>query len=431
MRKLKPAFIAKSISFGRDFLRVSWGDGARSHFPGGWLRVIVRDEKYFEPESMLYRPEHIQFAAKQSPIVAAELHNDGSSVELSWDDHVTTYDASWLRAQDGGEAGRAILPAKKSVIWDGSVKIPTYEYAERERRLGEWMDDLRAYGVVHVVGTPPTREGLLDVLNLIGPVKQRYHPDNVYVVESLRKDIRAQVDFSYGGDYLNPHTDTPTYMPPTRLDAFLGQLYDAPEVDTINYFVDGYKVMEDMRREHPQEFDALCRLPARGARRRLTVEEDCSPEELKIYHWDTMIESPNVVLESKDDIQQQQEVKWVQFAWTKRAGYSFWKYDNELMARHNVAYDLLHKMMNNEKYHTRVIFKPGVLAIFDNWRLVHGRFGVHPSTRRRMLGAFVSQETWRSRWRLMNADRSGLEGKWLYGCTDDALEILAKRMDEK
>ncbi|XP_065842512.1 gamma-butyrobetaine dioxygenase-like [Oscarella lobularis] len=418
---LKPAFVAKSISFGHNFLRVLWGDGARSLYPASWLRVSVRDSAYFEPNSLLYRPEHIEFAAKQLPLVDAKLRDDGGAVQLSWNDHATEYDASWLRAQDGGEASVAVKPPSERVLWDGSARIPTFNYAERETRKLEWMTALKNYGLVYIEDTPTTREGLLDVLHLIGVVKQRYHPDDVYVVESLRKEIRAKVDFSYGGDYLNPHTDTSTYLPPTRLDCFLGQIYDAPVRDTTNFFVDGYRVMADMRREHPGAFDVLTSVPARGGRRRLTVEEDCTPEELKRYHWDTLIESPYVVL--NDD----GSVKWVQFAWTKRAGFSFWKYDDETLARHNVAYELLHRMMRDERYHARVVFRPGVLAIFDNWRLTHGRHGVHPTTRRRMLGAFMSEDIWRSRWRLIHAEQSGLEGKWLYGCTDEALEILAGR----
>ena len=36
---------------------------------------------------------------------------------------------------------------------------------------------------------------------------------------------------------------------------------------------------------------------------------------------------------------------------------------------------------------------------------------------------------WRTRWRVMLGEKSGLDEKWLYGCSQEALQILANRLE--
>ena len=57
--------------------------------------------------------------------------------------------------------------------------------------------------------------------------------------------------------------------------------------------------------------------------------------------------------------------------------------------------------------------------MFDNLRTLHGRSAVHPTTSRVVHGAYIAEEVWRSRCRIINGQKSGLEEKWVFGCTDE------------
>ena len=95
-----------------------------------------------------------------------------------------------------------------------------------------------------------------------------------------------------------------------------------------------------------------------------------------------------------------------------------------------LAFAELRRKLNDPFYPKQFIFESGVLAIFDNHRLCHGRLSFHPSTHRHVLGAYIQDETYRSRMRILWGNKSDLDVKWLLGCTDKALEVLASRMKE-
>ena len=73
-----------------------------------------------------------------------------------------------------------------------------------------------------------------------------------------------------------------------------------------------------------------------------------------------------------------------------------------------------------------MVLRPGTLVVFDNMRVLHGRSAVHPRTSRVVHGAYIADEVWRSRCRIINGQKSGLEDRWLRGCTDEALQALAR-----
>jgi len=60
----------------------------------------------------------------------------------------------------------------------------------------------------------------------------------------------------------------------------------------------------------------------------------------------------------------------------------------------------------------------------------HGRGPIHHATQRTILIADVVDEIWYSRCRLMLGKKSGLEDKWLFGCSLKALELLADRYEK-
>ena len=64
--------MVNSLRFCRDALNVTWRDGAISSFPSMWLRASTRDPKFFDQQSLIHRPEHLEFLLKDSQLVSVE-----------------------------------------------------------------------------------------------------------------------------------------------------------------------------------------------------------------------------------------------------------------------------------------------------------------------------------------------------------------------
>lgn len=422
---LRAPFIINSLRFCRDAVKVTWQDGAASSFPSVWLRASTRDPKFFDQQSLIHRPEHLEFLLKDSQLTSVEQSRDGEDVTVQWQDHKTHFNSSWLRAQDSVNLAQARGADSEERLWSGGCDIPVYEYSQREKLFDNWMADLKKWGLVFVHGCPTTEKDFLNFCHMIGPLWQRYHPTNLFYMRSAHT-LGATLDYdSYGSGYLAAHTDTTYQMgrKPVKIEALMGVEYDAPQQDTINFFSDGFKVIDDLRKEEPEVFRILSTTTARQARRRMDVEEQCEDPKRRNYQWDTYLDSPPIVMEGD-------KVTRLMIRFAKHGGFPFGKHTNEEMENFYQAYAVLRQRLNDPSYQQRLIFKPGVLAVFDNHRICHGRLSFHPSTHRYVLGSYIQDEIYRSRMRILLGKKSGLEDKWLMGCSDEALEVLASRMEE-
>ena len=193
----------------RSLLRVTWSDGLESKFTNFWLRSSVRDPRFFESTSLLYRPEHLHFLNREANIEEVKICKETNSLKVCWSDHCSDFNIPWLRAQD-----LQALPKTSTELqvehWDGSGEIPTYEYKERTEKIEQWMGDLRKWGLVYFHGVPRSEKGLKSIVNLIGPAKQRYHPTDVFSLQSGDRTSVA-VELAYSPAFLAGHTDTIYY----------------------------------------------------------------------------------------------------------------------------------------------------------------------------------------------------------------------------
>ena len=423
---LRAPFRVANLTHCKDFLRVTWCDGAKSKFPNIWLRSSVRDPNFFEDKTCTYHSQlnYARFIAEESPIVGAE-HIDGSEdITVGWEDHRSAFNASWLRARDTSN-GQSLIKEHDIPLWDASSKslINTYKYAERKEKLESWMTDLKQCGLVYFQGVPPTKEGLNGVLNSIGQTMQRHHPTNVLDI-NLDLVFSKNIDNNTYGNHPHPvHTDNSFYPAPARLVCLLCTEYSAPVQDTVNFFVDSLKIIDDIRQEEPEAYDLLRNNPVRLARRRLTVQEECAPEDVYIYNYETMLK--------KELIQYDNNERRLMLCFSNyQSGVDLDSFkDQRDLKRYYEAFLFLQSKLIDPKYQQEVVLKKGCAAVFNNYRVAHGRGGIDPSSKRSLVLAFVADSMWRTRWRIMLGDKSGLDSKWLYACTEQELEILAQRKE--
>ncbi|XP_031574988.1 uncharacterized protein LOC116308651 [Actinia tenebrosa] len=421
---LRAPFRVAAVSHCKDLLSITWQDGKQSNFPNIWLRSAVRDPEVFDAGSLLYkRDDYVEFIRKESPLVRAEHEKGSEDILVEWGDHLGTFNASWLRALDHN-INKDLCKKPDITLWDANSKFPIYKYSERKETFRTWFNDLRKYGFATFEGVPPNEEGLMGILNSIGQEAQRTHPTNVLHILKDSKKETSYDSATYTSNAHPMHVDTPYYPTMFRLTCLLGMRYNAPVQDTYNFLVDNLKVIEEIRREEPEAYELLRTIPVRLARRRLTVPEKCkNPEDHYLYHLDL---SENKTMIAYDQKEKHDHINLT----NKHAGVDLSVFrDHATMKKHYDAYRLLQKKLDEKANQKRMILKEGTAVLMNNGRVSHGREPIHESSSRDILLSFISEGMWNSRWRILNGQKSGLEEKWLYGCSHETLEILADRME--
>lgn len=252
----------------------------------------MRDPKFFVPGSWIYNQnDYARFIATESPIVRVTYVDGSEDISVDWEDHRSSFNGSWLRAQDL-KINDSLNKETEITLWDCNFKFPIYSYSERMAKLETWLTDLVRYGVAFFEGVPPRHKGLDGILHCVGQPKQRTHPTNTFVIskdesnaKKIDQDIYAPVNHPV-------HIDTAYYDALTMLSCLVTTRYSAPTQDTFKYWVDNLAVIEQLRQEDPEAYELLSTIPVRFSRRRMNVQEECDPEMIYIYQFDTTIERP-------------------------------------------------------------------------------------------------------------------------------------------
>ena len=386
----------------------------------------MRDSKFFDG-SCEYHPEHFTFVRKGLPIVAADHTGDGKEeyIRVQWEDHSTSFSVPWLRVQDAQNLKDLVKPVVEEALWTSGNELPQYEFSAKEECFESWMNDLRKWGVICVHGCPRTEKGVVDFLTMIAPLWLRsYHPTGATVVHLQATPKSKSIQLVYAVKDLEMHTDYLDYFPSPKIAGLLCTELNAPKLDTKTFVADGFKVLQDLRQEDPETFHVLSTTPLRRGRHRLVIEEECDPSEVWMYQRNFIMEDPVVCMEGN-------KIKRIQIRRGKDVGLSLGVgHDDECVRRFYDAYGKLAALISDPKYTQGFVLKPGMMLVFDNDRVCHGRSEIHPSTHRVGKSAYIVEEGWRNRWRLLLGQRSGLDAKWLYGCSDEALAVLAQRNED-
>ena len=260
-------------------------------------------------------------------------------------------------------------------------------------------------------------------MHTFGPLAQRIQPTNLYTIRA-GFEFGETVDRAYGLDAVEGHTDSCERECPARLEAFLCLEYSAPECDTVSLFSDGLKVAEDLRRENPEAYGLLASIPVKFGRFRLTTEEECPKEDVRIYQRNSVVHSP-VIITGRNGCPIQ-----IRQRYNKFAGLDLSSVNEELIMAYFKANAHFQQKLNDPANQIKFILQPGDMVLFDNYRMFHGRSKVYPRTARTMFAAYVDKEVYESRYRLLLSEQSKMEPKWVYGCSTASLEALAYRFQQ-
>lgn len=308
----------------------------------------------------------------------------GDSLEVVWepDGHVSRYDRGWLAA------ATAPRERHRPLLWDGARPLPELPYAalaEDDGGLFEALRLLRDRGIVLLRGVPCAPQDTERLAGRFGPLHETSY-GRVFNLESrpgvfvAGTTSRAQT----------PHSDEPfRYTPPGFI--FFHSIRAGADQGGTSLMVDGFAVADELRRQEPEAFALLARLPVQFHR----------------YHAGGdffRAEAPVITLSFDGAL----------------AGI---RYNDRATAAPALPPALLEPAMDavsafvrrlrEPRFQARLLLQPGDLLIFDNHRVLHGRTAFDPALAHRLLrSCHVDRDAVHSRLRVLAERYAPAEAAW-------------------
>jgi len=365
-------------------LLIDWADSHESCFPAIALRASCQCELCGS-----YRTAHRNCRLTDVPaaVEIAQASLDDGGVEVTWrhDNHVSRFDAKWLRANCNSPRERAYRRWRPH-HWTQAIEseLPSFAY---ERCIGDesarldMLEALRDYGFAIVSGAPLDPARTESIAGLVGPLRDQ--------VSGKVYDVRYNPDPEYYADTRNaiaPHTDGPYRHSPPAITCF--HFITAATSGGESTLTDAFRIGADIKARDAKAFELLARIPVTFHRRLYRRDKDyrirapifCLDEEGEIAGFRLLDRAIGPVDAAQDDIE------------------PFY-----------VALRMLLEMLYDESNQAAVPMQSGDVLFFNNHRVMHGRQAFDPQTGRHMRSCNIEIDEFNSSLRFL-ADRLGREG---------------------
>ena len=370
-------------------------------------------------------------------------HGIDQTLNVTWEDAKTSeFPGTWLRVMAPVVANsQGYLSLDRPLFPDGwlveNLKIPEISYGDifPKNPTPELLDDVRLRvmdavvgtadpGIIKVVGLPApnieqeraTKNNLVTLIlkQLFGSVwvHPRRGADQTFNVSSHSDDLnRAELPNYDTNKLLLPHSDHVMYDTPAQVMAFYGL-----EGKSENTCVSAPAVLKTLKDEDPHLFAELVRKAPmtvgrlthiygdpmyQGTIGSAIVTESGFPDKLKRVRW-----HPNLV------------------------GFLIAPYDEFKEAR--LAHQKFQEIMRRDTHQLKMVFKPGDMYIWDNFRLLHGRERVL-EVPRTGVGQTVSEQVVADMYRDIRIRRLSkhVDEKWLVHLPAPQLREMAKILETR
>jgi trimethyllysine dioxygenase len=355
-------------------VELSWSDGrAGDRFSLLWLKDHCPSPHCLHPDT---RQRQIDTFSIPEDIGAraVTIEENGRVLRIDWADdaHVSRFDATFLAS---------VLPASQftpaRVLWNAAeieAQVPTVAHdavmdTGSDAGLKQWLELVETYGFCVVTGTPATPEATQTLMERVSYIR--------HTIFGGFWDFTANMehkDTAYTTLAIGPHTDG-TYS------------FDAPGYQMLhclafdgsggeNVFVDGFKVSDIMRRQHPEEYRLLTSVDITGQ----YIDND-----------------RNVHLQaSRPLFRLNRAGELVQVSYNNYDRAPFYLPADQTAALYR-ALKVFASTVNDPTMQYRRRLAPGDAVLFDNWRALHARDAY--AGYRRLCGAYLNKEDVESRLR--------------------------------
>ena len=374
----EPSDLIASLKSDDKKLEIGWEDGHTSTFHTVWLRDNCSCEICGD-----HSGGHRFFELNMLPnSLSNSVSIVNGLVQIIWeaDGHKTVFDPAWLRAHCFSDQERA-KRRHSPVLWDASItgQVPEvdYELAQTsERELLKLFDDVRTYGICLIRNVPAKVEATEELASLISFVRETHYGRVFEIISTPNPKVIANAPVP-----LRPHTDENFREPPPGIMIF-HSIRASEDGGGSSVMTDGFKLADDFKKQYPEEYELLTRVPI--------------PHRRFVEDVGLRAEAPVISLDYFGNISQ--------FRLNERTMGPI-DLPEELI---EPTYDALQKMFElsyDRKYHMHHLLMDGEALVFDNARVLHARTGFNGNRHVRLT--HVGSDEFYSRWRQLRSRLNG------------------------
>ncbi|GAA6182127.1 TauD/TfdA family dioxygenase [Shimia sp. NS0008-38b] len=363
------------IELAETHVRITWNAETAGDFPFVWLRE--NDPTGFHPQTQERMTDLTTISLNITASAAKQVENQ---LEVYWDegDDLSVFDLDWLLAHRPGHssadaADTGFTTWRTDLSPAGIPRTNADIVINDDGALKDWLVLTRKYGLSIVDHLADTTDAGMDVARRIGFLRETNFGVTFEVVSKPNPN-----NLAYTPVALPLHTDlTNQELPPGF--QFLHCLANEAEGGE-SLFCDGYAVAEDLKRNDPDAFAALCDISI----------------PFRFHDKETDIRCRKRVITCNDngDV--------IEICFNAHLA-DFLDIAPQDMPRYYRAYQTFMAMTRDPHYILRLKLKAGEMVVFDNRRVLHGRSAFDPNTGRRHLhGCYVDRGEFESRLRVLS-----------------------------
>ncbi|MDJ0685298.1 MAG: TauD/TfdA family dioxygenase [Alphaproteobacteria bacterium] len=372
-----------SVRADGDAALVTWSDGRTGRFHWVWLRDNCLCSECCHPAA--WEKMHDITALDLDVRPAAFTLTEDGALRIVWPGlnqagraHKTRFPAAWLRRfcyDDWAEEERAeTIEPWTAAIGNRRPEIKHQAVMESDDGLRTWLRHLRRYGFCIVKGAPRRPDTVTQTARRIGFLRQTHFGVDYTVISKPNPE-----NVAYTPIYVAPHTDLSYTQTPPGLQFLHCIDFEATGGESI--LVDGFAVAERLRREDPESFDLLARIPA--------------DNRFHDHDYDMRCRKPVIELD---------EAGRVAAIRTNRQGEGPLGLRPDLVRPYYKAKQAFALLTRDRSMTLRFRLEPGDIMSFHNHRVLHGREPYDPgSGKRRLQGCYVDCDQAWSRLRVLEA----------------------------
>lgn len=354
-------------------LHLTWGDGRESSYHAALLAENDPAPDRLHPKSRETLLSPLDLPGDLA-LQMARIDPDGVIVVI-WNNGrgESRFHPGWLRGIACFADETAAAPEKQpQTLWNAAnlASPPSFDGVQAltsPPAFVDWLRALRTFGVARLQGLPD-RDGLLEeVVQRIGPVRE----SNFGRIYSL--EIKEEPDSNaFTAEALLLHMDMPTRECPHGLQFLFCRENTTSGGEGL--YVDGYRIAEDMRREEPTHFQALCDIRWTYNNRSRTSSYQAT--------------GPVIELDQRGQVSGIRYNTWLRAPLIAPLA---------KQARGYAAYRAFAARAQDPAYQLKFAYRPGDLLAFDNRRVLHGRSGYDADHGRRFIeGIYADRDDLRS-----------------------------------
>ena len=357
-----------SLTRNGDALSAVWAGGERTDLPYLWLRdncgcsecrVVQTTEKRFH----LFRVER-DLKPRQATIECAGSADE--AISIAWPDgHQTRYRSSEIRAL-------LSRPRFDLRYWDGRFQPRKFDYRRflaSDSAAAELIEEFLQTGVCVLVDAPTEPDSSEQLASRLGPVREVLFER----IHNVVLDPKGY-NIAHTGLAVAPHNDFTSYTWPPSVQALHMLVNECEGGESI--VVDGFGLLDGLRRDHPGKFDVLCAV---------AVPFRIFSEEHEVYAANPMVE-----LDSGG------EVRLVRFNTAQMQAVPL---SEPRLGDFYDAYHELSRRVNDASAQVTFRLEGGQVLLCAGHRVLHGRTALRSKGQRHLQDAYFEHDNVRNHLR--------------------------------